>query len=124
MTDFGRGLYLVPADVAESNNKYDWDIDVDETGDLRSTDTGDEELQKDIAFSSATFLRRSIGGPLDPQTFNEITVILRRTFNRDQRIDDIQNLSVSEGDGINEVRINATVIVDNSEQELVFEVSL
>ena len=123
MTDFGKGLYLIPTEIAEEHDKYHWDIDVDETGDLRMTETGDEELKKDVALSTGVALQSNLGDPMTPQTANEITALVQSVLKQDSRIDTIKDISIEESDKRDTLLVNAVVDAESGEQELVFEVT-
>ena len=123
MTDFGKGLYLVPTEIAEEHDKHNWDIDVDETGDLRMTETGEEELKKDVALTTGVALQDSLGEPISPQTANEITALVQSVLKQDSRIDRIQNISIDSPDRKDTLLVKAVVDAEDDEQELVFEVT-
>ena len=123
MTDFGKGLYLIPVEIAEEHNKHNWDIDVDETGDLRMTETGDEELKKDVALSTGVALQDSLGEPMSPQTANEITALVQSVLKQNTRIDRIKDISIDSPNNRDTLSVNAVVDADSGQQELVFEVT-
>lgn len=123
MAEFGRGLYLVPKRVANDSNNYSWDLDVDETGDLRPTEDGDKELQKDVAFANATFLQNAIGSPLNPESFNEIRMLVKRVLLRDDRINNVNSVRINQVNESDTIEVVALVIASDEQQELVFEVS-
>lgn len=113
MSDFGGGIFLTE----------DWDIEANESGDVRTV-TGFDELAKDVAFRTAVRFNDEIGLPLTNEALLRIKVIAKDEVLRDDRIQDIITIDVSiVDDAANRVEVVSTIEADNSEQELVFEVT-
>lgn len=117
MSDFGSGVYLHPVD---GSAQYDWDFDVDETGDIRTTSDLDE-LMKDVAFSTARAIQQEIGGPIRPVTLNRIDAIVTAVLEAEPRIDEVIRVEIEENArDPDRVDIQGLVNTDNGTQELVF----
>lgn len=129
--NFGRGIYIVSA---EDDSEYSWDLDTDESGDLRTVRDGEEELLKDVAFRSAINLTEDreedgdvipgvLGRPLTPTTMNRIRSTVKRTLDAEPRIQEIVSLSVRQvPSNVNAVEVDAQVTADNDIVDLVFMV--
>lgn len=114
MSDFGAGVSL----------NEDWDFQVDSSGDL-ATVSGEQELQKDVAFNVARNWGDSIGRRVDSATQKRIQVTARDVLLNDPRIESITNLDVRRiEDNLNQFEVVATVntFVDGT-FDLVFEVA-
>ena len=114
---FGDGLYLV--DSADED-QFQWDLDVDESGDLRSSG-GLDELQKDVAFRSAQALEDVIGQHLTPTAMNRVRSTIRDVLETEDRIERIVRMDVSRvGGQPNTVRVRADVNTEFDVVSLVF----
>ena len=113
---FGSGIHLNSNDV----DGFDWDLDVDESGDLRST-SGLDELQKDVAFRSAQALEDVIGHHLTPTAMNRVRSTIRDVLETEDRIKRIVRMDVSRvGGQPNTVRVRADVNTESDVVSLVF----
>ena len=110
--NLGSGLYL----------DQTLDFDPSTTGDLRTV-SGSEELQKDLAFQLLIVLSDYIGPPLTPGTRAEIKSRTVDTILSDIRVDSIDRGSMTVSKPNPEsIRIQAFVIAEGEEQELVFNI--
>lgn len=116
MTDFGSGIYLTNNDDLGP----DWDMQVDETGDIRSS-FRINELKKDVAYASAVALTGEIGQRRTPAVLNRIRSRARDVFRDEERIDSITTIDAQFVDN-GTVEIVAIVRANLEEIELVFEV--
>lgn len=114
MTDFGSGLHL----NSTEDTGYVWDLDVDETGDIRTV-SGMDELQKDLAFTAAIELEEYRGEPTNPTVLNRIHGVVIDILEQEVRIDNIVNVDVVETDISNRIKISALVESNNEDIELV-----
>jgi len=111
-SSLGSGLYL------DTN----FDLDVGQTGDLRSVN-GVDELQKDLAFQLTILLDNFIGQPLSPETEAQIKSITIDTLSSDNRVGQVDRSSITvRKPDRNTIAIQAPVIADNERRELVFEI--
>lgn len=92
----------------------DWDLQIDETGDLKSV-FGLEELEKDLAFRTAIEIEQEIGQILTKNTLAEIRITFRQALNEDVRVNRVVNV-VAEQVDTNEVRVSATVVSDDGQE--------
>lgn len=111
MTDFGSGPFL-------SRNL---DFEVTSTGDIRTVN-GTEELEKDIALQSLIRLQDIIGSRQTPRTRAVIRSRVNEILVVDPRIEEVLNTTVRFVQGKDSAEVVTTVVSDNSEQELVFNV--
>lgn len=110
MVEAGGGIFLA----------QDWDLEVDETGDIRTVE-GVAELEKDLAFYTARVLRPVEGLPQNPQTRSVIQARIERAINTEPRVRSILSLDISYPDR-QTVEVITTVSTVEGNQELVFEV--
>lgn len=102
--------------------EHEWDMEVDQTGDIKMT-FGFEELKKDIAFRSAAILDGRRGEPLTPSNRADIRALVKDLLNNDPRLGRIVSLSVTESDNDpNKLLISTTVNTEEGQTDLVFEV--
>lgn len=121
MTDknFGSGIKLT----------HNWDIDVDNTGDV-ATVSGSEELQKDSSMLSSITLEKQLGksiqSRLNSNSMKDIELLVRRTLLSDERIKRVVNVEAwSPENTIDLIEIEAEVIADSSQKyDLIFEVNI
>ena len=117
---FGNGIYL-ENDIEESG-AYQWDLDIDESGDIRGA-RGIDELQKDVAFKSAQALEGLLGNQLTPTTINRIRATVQDVLEQEDRISRVVRLDVSPIDGSrNSVKVRSEVNTESGVIALVFEV--
>lgn len=118
---FGDGLYLV--DSADEEGEYQWDLDVDESGDIRGS-SGLDELQKDVAFRAAQALEEVIGAQLTPTTMNRVRAVVQDVLQTEERIQRVVRMDVSRVRGqSNTVRVRADVNTEFEVVSLVFTAS-
>lgn len=110
MTELGAGPRLT--------QNLDWQVD--ETGDITSS-FDSKELEKDLALFSIAALDQQVGRRESPETRGLITSIVRDVHNADPRVDTVINIDVRFISRNNEAEVISTVITDEGEQELVFE---
>lgn len=114
---YGGGIYL--------NNNDDvgptWDIAVNSAGDIKTV-TGEQELQKDVAYNTARRILQEFGQPLRPIVLNRIRARVRDALENDPRIDTVIDIDVTTVDS-NSVEIVASVDAVGERVELVYEVS-
>lgn len=121
MTDFGKGIYLNNTEKADS---YAWDIEVDESGDVRSVANNEEELLKDVAFRSSVYLQDIIGRPTTPENMNRIRSRIKQAVSDEPRIDRIISLDARRNrNQPNTVEVNAQVVASDEIVDLIFPVS-
>lgn len=112
MANFGGGIFL----------STDWDLDVDESGDVRTV-TGEDELQKDVAFQTASALEDVRGGPQSPDLRSETINAIKNILVEEPRVDRILSIDVREaGEDLDKMEVIIEVNADLTQQELVFEV--
>lgn len=129
---FGRGIYVVST---EDDSEFAWDLDTDESGDLRTVDNSEDELLKDVAFRSAINLSEDredeegetvpgvLGRPLTPTTMNRIRSTVKQTLQSEPRIRRIVSLDVREvPSNSNAVEVNAQVTANDTMVTLIFMV--
>ena len=116
--NFGGGIYLTDnSDLAPT-----WDLDVDESGDIRTV-TGIDELNKDVAYATAVEIQdTAIGERLEPVVLRRIKAIVRSVFQDEERIDNILIVNAREA-GMDTVEVVAEVRANDETIELVFEVT-
>jgi len=113
---FGSGIHLNSND----NGGFQWDLDIDESGDLRSSG-GLDELQKDVSFRSAQALEDVIGQHLTPTAMNRVRSTIRDVLETEDRIERIVRMDVSRVRGQpNTVRVRADVNTESDVVSLVF----
>lgn len=110
MVEAGGGIYLT----------RDWDFEIGETGAIRTV-TGIDELEKDLAFSSAIALDDVLGEPLTPSTKTTIRSTIQGIMNTDPRISQVRSLQVSYPNQ-EEVQIRVEAQTTDADQPLVFEI--
>jgi hypothetical protein len=109
---FGSGLYL--------DNTFD--LDVGQTGDLRSVE-GVDELQKDLAFQLTILLDDLVGQPLDPETEAQVKSITIDVLTSDNRVEDVDRSGITVRKPRRDtITIQTPVIADNETRDLVFEI--
>lgn len=111
MTDFGAGIAL----------SQDWDFEVDATGDIETV-SGEEELQKDVAFNVARRVRDVIGRRLDSATSKRIQIAVQSVLIDEVRIDEVQAVNVRQTSRHDTFEVVASAIASDDEIELVFTV--
>lgn len=120
MSDFGDGIYLTRQD---DGNTYLWDIDVDETGDVRAVG-GKEELLKDLAYQSREALGPIVGSALTQTTLGRIESTVTDVIANDARITTVIEVNATIVDDVdNEVEVVAEANSEDGIIELVFEVN-
>lgn len=97
-----------------------WDLVLDGTGDLAAT-FGVNELEKDIAFNVATRVTEEIGSKKDESAYSSIKAVVVDVLSADSRVRRVQSVSVNDG-GVDTASVEATVLTESDEAELVFEV--
>lgn len=114
MTDeLGRGQYLDAS----------LDFDISNTGDIRATQDGTSELQKDLAFQLVIVLGDFQGQRLTPELKSRIKGTTVDVILSDSRVRDVDRGSITASQtSRNSVRIGAPVFTRNGRQELVFEI--
>lgn len=114
MTDeLGRGIYLDQA----------LDFDITNTGDIRTTANGRNELQKDIAFQLKIVLAPFLGQPLTPNTKSAIKSDTIDVLISDSRVRSVDRSRVSVREiGNNSLDVAATVTSQAGQQELIFRI--
>lgn len=119
MTDnLGDGIYL----TSNSDINPSWDLEVDASGDIRTT-SGIDELSKDTAYQSAINIEPEIGSRITPTVQNRLQSRVRDAFDAESRITSVISLNVREI-GNDAVEITARVQANDEEVELVFEESI
>lgn len=111
MPDFGSGIFLT----------QDFDFEVTNTGDIR-TESGVDELEKDIALQMIKEKDDLIGLPQYPNTSARISSQTREILNADPRVSQVVSVNVKFITSLNEAEITSSVTTDNGEQELVFNI--
>lgn len=119
MTEYGRGIFL-KGQESVGQTGFDWDFDVDGTGDLRTTKRESNELFKDAAFLTALALDDFEGQRIDSDLFNQVEGVVLEVLGAMNRIQRVDSVTVGRGDARNEIRIRANVIASGENQELVF----
>ncbi len=112
MSDFGSGPFLTE----------DFDFEVTTTGDIRIS-KGVKELEKDIAFQNVIELQNVAGSRKTPQIRARLRSRVQAILLQDPRISSVNSIEIIFVDGNETAKIVTSVIADDSEQELVFEVS-
>lgn len=97
----------------------DFDFVLDSSGDIKDSN-GLDELEKDLSFASAFRLQDHIGTPLTPTTRQKVENALTEVFDKEPRIDSVQEMEVEQVDYGFDVFI--TAIVDEERQALYFPV--
>lgn len=117
MTDhFGSGIHLNES----SSDGLSWDLDVDESGDIRTT-SGLDELKKDLSFSLASRLEGILGNPLTPTTMNRIQAIVDDGISQDDRISRVIALDVQRVEGRpNTVQVQSQLNTTEGVVDLIF----
>jgi len=113
--NLGRGVYLTNSEDLPPQ----WDLQVDATGDIRTTFDGESELQKDLALATTVRLQDSVGERIDPVTLNRTKARLRNALRDEDRIQSIVLTKVREVDK-NKIEAVTRAITANGEVELVF----
>lgn len=117
--EFGSGIHI---HGNARGDEYEWDFDINESGDLRTV-SGADELQKDLSFRSAINLDDVFGGPITPTKMNRVRSKIRQTMEDEPRISRIVSLDVSRVDGRpNTIQVNTTLTTVEGVVDLVFEV--
>ena len=111
MSDLGSGPFLTRG----------FDFEVTTTGDIRVSE-GVRELEKDLALQSIIELDTEVGRRKTPQTRARLRAQVTEVLLQDPRIESIVSIDVTFIDGEETAEIVVSVIADDSEQELVFEV--
>jgi hypothetical protein len=96
-----------------------FDFLIDNSGDIKDS-SGLNELEKDLSFSSAFRLDDFIGKPLTPTTRQKVENALTEVFDREPRIDSVQEMEVEQVEYGFDVQIRA--IVNGEKQDLIFPV--
>lgn len=96
-----------------------FDFIVDSSGDVEDSD-GLNELEKDLSFASAFRLEDFIGQPLTPTTRQKVENAVEEVFDREERIDSVQNIEVEQANYGFDVQSGA--IVNGEQQTLIFPV--
>jgi hypothetical protein len=86
----------------------DLDLAVDATGDLRSSE-GLDELEKDLSFRLILAFEDVTLGILDPRTREEIRVTATEAVTADPRVTALNDVTVFDGDSIDEVVVGIAV---------------
>ena len=115
--NFGGGIYL----TTNTDQDPNWDLQVNEAGDIRTV-TGNDELQKDVAFATAVRVQDSIGERLEPIVLNRIRAQVRGALNEEDRIDTVVIVEARES-GTDTVEVVAEARAGTDAVELVFEVN-
>lgn len=110
--ELGRGLYL----------DEQLDLDVDTTGDIRSTTGGSNELEKDLAFQLILVTQDLIG----QRASKEVKVLLKDraigVAQSDTRVRAVNKGAVDvQQTGRESYSVTMSVVTQDGEQELVFE---
>lgn len=109
---FGAGIKLT----------RNWDLEIDNTGDI-ATVFGIDEFEKDVAYISAKTLHEYVGEPVSILTEKEIEQALIRVLREDERIDTIIELDVYRAGSTDEVEVDGRIESNRGvEYDLVFEV--
>jgi len=105
----------------------DWDLIVDETGDIKAS-RGEDELEKDLAYISAVRLTEETGTPLIPSNFSQIENTLATVLSRDPRLNRVTEVEVTANEDNNDaidVRLRAIIFgADEVETDLIFTVEV
>lgn len=118
MPNFGAGIYLTD----ESDLEPSWDLAVDSSGDIKTVE-GEDELLKDVSYSTAIRVGDSIGSTLSPVVMNRIKARVENALVDENRIDSILLVDVRE---IGDSTIEVVAEADSNQEtiELVFKVTL
>lgn len=112
MTEFGAGIYL----------DDEFDLEVSESGDLRTT-IGLSEVEKDLAFKSTQRLQPILGSPKTQLVASEIERIITTITNNEPRVGRVTDIDVFyPDDRRNTVSLDVRLIVSDQDQPLVFSV--
>lgn len=111
--DYGSGVHL----------DQNLDLGVGETGDLKS-DSGENELQKDLAFQMILGLDQYIGQPPSGNLPSKVAGTAKTIAERDERIDFVKagETEVSFTDDRRTIELSMVVQADNEEVDLVFDI--
>lgn len=118
MTDFGGGIYLTNDDDLGPK----WDIAIDTSGDVKTV-RGEDELLKDVSYSTAVRVGPEIGNRLEPVVFKRIKARVKDALEDEPRIRSVLLVEVNEI-GTNEVEVVVEANANDEDIELVFEVEL
>lgn len=120
---YGAGVYLSGGTGLDDRDV--WDLDVDESGDVRTVD-GVDELRKDVAFRSARRIQEDgiIGTPLTPTTRNRLRSLIRETINNEPRLSRIVSMDCrcEIASNSNALKVDVQVTTNEEELDLIFEV--
>lgn len=108
---FGSGIKLT----------RNWDLEIDNTGDIMTT-SGVDEFEKDVAFISTDTLHDYVGKPVGILTEKEIEQALIRALRDDERIDTIIELNVYRLSDPDQIEVDGRIESDHQTYDLVFEV--
>lgn len=111
--ELGAGLYL---------DEY-LDFSVDTTGDLRGA-SGVSELEKDLAIQMILGLDQYVGQPPSGNLEEKVAATARAIAEADVRVASVRTglTEVDFSSDRQEITINMTVVTDDGEQNLVFDV--
>lgn len=114
---------------------YNFDLAVDPSGDV-SVVSGISELEKDLAFNLTRVLKYGegvespaslaggiVGVPLDRGTRSDIQIIVSDVLDSDDRIEDVVDVEISQGDSLDTLVIDAIVTIDTDSEEFTFVVT-
>jgi hypothetical protein len=116
MPDFGSGIYL----TRQNDLGPVWDLQVDSSGDIRMAD-GEDELLKDVAYSTAVRIQPELGQRFEPVVLNRIRARVKDALQDDDRIDVVLVVDATQTDS-DTLSVDAVANADDEEVELVFEV--
>lgn len=107
----------------QEDETYDWDLAIDESGDLKTVANTEDELLKDVAFRAANDLQDVLGLPLTPTTMNRVRAVVKDSMTSDSRISQIVSLDVERvPTSSNAVQIEAEVNASGELVDLIFTI--
>jgi hypothetical protein len=112
----GGGIYLTGTNALGGS----WDLAIDETRDIRTV-TGNEELEKDVAYATAVAVQEHLGDTITPLVLGQIQSTVNDVLEDESRIDSVQQVDVTHID-TDTVEVVAIVRAGRDRVELVFEV--
>lgn len=116
---FGSGIKI--NEQPYGNDEFAWDLVVDNTGDLDS-ESGLNELEKDIAFNVGRFLERRVGQQLTQTTIERTALTVRRIMINDPRIESIDRFGTRQPEQ-NTLEVGAVITASDEQQyDFVFPV--
>lgn len=97
----------------------EWDFSINATGDLEATQ-GVDELEKDLAFFTATELQERIGRPISKNALKKVEITVGQIASDDPRVEEVQEVNASKTENEGDYRVELVVrtvegVVENIE---------